>query len=150
MLIFSRNKKIILALLMIVICIFAGRVIYISHIHGSRVIFDVDIGKTEKINNSDKYVYSAEWKQPAGYSSFKIWSSNISDEQITVKITSLWGYKKEYKLMPGNSGVIDINNNAHNVTYKISFISGSEIINGKFSVRAAAYDFDRTDLSDNT
>ena len=44
--------------------------------------------------------------------------------------------------MPGDSGVIDINNNAHNVTYKISFISGSEIIMGNFCVRAAAYDFD--------
>lgn len=144
MLTFNRNKKIILILLlMVLVLLVAGRVIYTSHVHGSRIIFDIDIGKTEKINDvSDKYAYSAEWKQPAGYSAFKIWSSNISDEEITVKITSIWGYNKEYKLMPGYSGVIDINNNAHNVTYKISFISGSEIIRGNFSVRAAAYDFD--------
>lgn len=123
------------------ICITIDQTMHTLKAHGSRIIFDRNIGKAEEITEGQgEYVYSTEWKQTAGYKSFKVFANNTSEDVITLKIASVWGYEKIEELSPKESVTV-INNNAHNVKYKISFMSKSENMKGDFSVREAAYDF---------
>ena len=139
--IFSKKRTLLLIVLTLIICVTAGKAMHAMKAHGSHIIFDRDIGRAEEITGGQgEYVYSAEWKQAAGYNSFKVFVNNTSDDTITLKITSAWGYEKIEDIPPKESITV-INNNAHNVRYKISFISKSENMKGDFAIREAAYNF---------
>ena len=96
----------------------------------SKVIFD-----NKKITSA-----GVSWKQPWGYNAFRVWVSNTTNEVMTVKVTSTWGYHTEVNIPAKSQKVVDINNDAHFVTYSVDFDTPSGTVDGYVSVRASDVD----------
>lgn len=106
-------------------------------------INDTASARTSKVIFDNKKITSAgvSWKQPLGYNAFRVWVHNTTNEVMTVKVTSAWGYHTEVNLPANTQKIVDINNDAHFVTYNVDFDTPTGSVSGYVSVRAADVDF---------
>lgn len=126
------NKKVFKAVAVAVVILIAAVIMY-NITYSTRYSYNV-------LENVETTLDGTSWRQPFGYSAYKIWLSNTTDSDVKAMITDAWGYK-DIETVPAGSHIEIVNRKAHPVMYTLNFITDTGKMDGSLSVRLyPAYD----------